>query len=633
MPDLPTFNPDYGRDNLRAWWESLAPTISGWASKLPGASPPAAPAPAPSTGSTVVPMGPLAGTAGAAPQAVEPAEPPAAAAPAPTTPGAPEDPKRKRVLEYEAQRTKAQAAIAAAEQAIREDPNSTAAFNAQRDLPAMRALEKSITDSITAEENRLRDEETAKAKEEKDKKDKPTNGQTREVPFDYKLPNGQTVTGIKTEEYQNGVWGYVAGSSRKEPGATPQGAAQITNQVLNDGRGAYWTYDQATGKATPINGPAAAVKTVNDPDGSVWTQNPDGSKGTKLFEGLPQTYEADGFIVGVDRRNGSQVFKVDTKTAEGRALADRLQRANVETAERAGEPKFASAIAQYQQEVQRRQTLARTELQRLQDLQKSGQLSPDQAEAQFDRWMTTNVEGPLSGFRTAAEQERQRQEQENLTRQTAENTRVETANRERGRLGYEAGEAAKAQALEVGLQTRSPAYLAQMGNFAQSLGQGKTDFQFDPKALDVAGFQAVQPNYTAVADQAMQRLFGQMPAATAQNVNSPLPALPTGPDLRSLMDGVKYGGPSASGALSAPIEGDPGLPGQQAVDLKDQGKPGYARTVYANGKYFDWAIPQVGGAAAAPQVAPPTVAPPSLPGQLPGETLEQRRARFYAVPT
>lgn len=620
MPDLPSFNPDYGRDNLRAWWEMIGPTISGWASKLPGASPPATPAPA--APSTVTPMGP---PSGAAPQ-----EPPAAApapeAPAPPAPAGPEpDPKLKRVREYEAQREQARKAIAAAEAAIRTDPNSTEAFNAQRDLPSMRALEKSITDSITAEENRIRDEEAAAKKEEREKKDKPTQGQTREVPFEYKLPNGQTVTGIKTEKYENGVWTYVEGSSRREPGATPQGVAQITNQVLNDGKGAYWTYDQATGKATPINGPAAAIKTINGPDGGVYIQKPDGTLGERLFEGLPQTYNTpDGFLVGVDRRNGSQVFKVDTKTAEGRALADRLERATVEAAENANQPKFASAIAQYQQEVSRRQGLARTELARLQELQKGGQISPDQAEAQFDRWMETNVEGPLAGFRAAAEQERQRQEQENLTRQAAENTRVEAANRERGRLGYEAGERAQAQALEVGLQTRSPAYIAQMGNFAQSIGQGKTDFQFDPKALDIEGFRAVQPNYTQVADQAMQRLFGMIPEAKAQNVNVNLPALPTGNDLLGMMDGVKYSGP----LTGAPNE-------QPQIGAQDLGG-GRARTTYSNGRYLDWDIPQGPpplemAPGQLPPPAPPTVAPPALPGQLEGETPEQRQARWAAI--
>jgi hypothetical protein len=473
---------------------------------------------------------------------------------------------------------------------------------------------------IAAEKNRIRDDE-------KTKKAQPENGQTRTVPWEEKLPNGQTMRGIKTEVYKNGIWDYVPGSSRREEGARPEGVAQITNQVLTDGRGAYWTYDTATGKATPINGPAAGVKTINDPDGSVWTQNPDGSKGTKLFDSLPQTYTDNGIVIGVDKRTGREVFRVDTKTPEGRELANRLERATVEAAEQANLPKFGAAVAQYQAEVQRRQGLARTELARLQDLQKSGQISPEQAEAQFDRWMKANVEGPLAGFRAAAEEERRKQEQDNLTRQTAENARVEAANALRGRAGYEAGETAKAQALEVGLQTRSPEYIGQVGQFAQSLGQGKTNFQFDPSALDPAKFKAVQPDYDQIANQAMQRLFGLYPEAKAQNVNVALPNLPTGQDLLGLMDGVKYSGP-----LSGTPTGE--TPEIAAQDLGN----GTARTVYSNGRYLDWQIPQ-GGQAAAPQIAQASAAAPAqaqagqplLPGQLPGETEEQRRARFYGL--
>lgn len=638
MADPPvTFNPNDPTGNLRRWWETLSPGIAAWISKGASLLPGSAPAPA-----TVAPMSPATVAPEAVPQAVEPT-PAAPAAPAQPAgpPGAEPDPKLNRVREYEAQRDATRKAIAAAEQAIRDDPNSTAAYNAQRDLPAMRALEKSITDSITAEENRLRDEAQKEKDKEEGREGKPKNGDTRTIPWEEKLPNGQTLRGVKTETYNNGTWSYVEGSSRAEAGAKPEGTAQITNQVLTDGRGAYWTYDQRTGEVKPINGPAAGVKTVNAPDGGVYLQKPDGSLGERLFEGLPQTYTDNGVVVGIDRRTGQQVFRVDTKTPEGRALADRIERATAEAAERANEPKFASAVAQYQQEVTRRQGLARTELARLQELQKSGQISPDQAEAQFNRWMQTNVEGPLAGFRAAAEEEHRKQEQENLTRQATENTRVEAANALRGRAGYEAGETAKAQALEVGLRTRSPEYIGQLGQFAQSIGQGKTNFVFDPASLDPAKFKAVQPDYDAIANQAMQRLFGLYPEAKAQNVNVGVPNLPTGQDLLGIMDGIKYSGP-----MSGTPTGETPLPGQEAVDLRN----GKARTVYSNGRYLDWDIPQNGqapqlaqaGAGVAalggPDVAgpPPPFTPPSVvqsvnPGALPGETDEQRRARWSAI--
>jgi hypothetical protein len=406
------------------------------------------------------------------------------------------------------------------------------------------------------------------------------------VPFEYTLPNGQHVTGVRTEVYKGGAWSYVDGSARPASGwgGQPQGTAQLTNQVLTDGRGAYWTYDQATGKVSPINGPAGAVKTINDPaTNAVYLQNPDGSLGTRLFEGAPQVYtDPDGYVIGIDRRNGAELFRVDTKTKEGRDLADRLAQARLAQAEREAGPQFASAIAQYQSEVGRRQGLARTELGRLQDLQKSGQLSPDQAEAQFNAWMQTNVEGPLAGYRAAAEEERRKEEQANLTRQQAEETRVETLNRQRAQLGYEAGEAARQQGLEIGQKTRSPEFIQGLGQVANAMATGQKFAGFDPAAFDPKNFLAAQPNYDQLADQAMNRLFGLLPQATARNVNLPLPQLPTGESLKGLMDGVRYTGP-----LSGTPQNETPLPGQEAVDLGT----GLARTVFPGNRWVDWQIP------------------------------------------
>jgi hypothetical protein len=492
----------------------------------------------------------------------------------------PPRPATSTLQKFQGQLNDVEQAILTAEQAIKNEPGSTAAYNAQQALPALRTLRTQITTQIAQEENRIRDEQKKAETEEA----KPKNGDTRTTLQKYTLPNGQTVQGVITETYNNGQWSYVNGSAKPAEGwlGQAQGPAQLTNQVLTDGRGGYWTYDQATGDARPINGPAGAVKTISGPDGGMYVQNPDGSLGNQLFEGLPQTYtDPDGYVIGIDRRNGAEVFRVDTKTKAGRELSDRIARAKADQAEREAGPQFQSAVAQYQSEVGRRQGLARTELARLQDLQKSGQLSPDQAEAQFDAWMQTNVEGPLAGYRAAAEEERRTQEQANLTRQTAEDARVEALNRQRQQLGYQAGEAARQQGIEIGQQTRAPQYLQGLGDVANAMATGRPFAGFSPEAFNPANFKGVQPDYNALADQAMNRLFGVLPQATARNVNVPLPQLPTGDALRTMLDGVRYSGPLTGTPNEAPV------PGQEAQDLGT----GMARTMYPGNRFVDWRIP------------------------------------------
>ena len=535
--------------------------------------------PPPSTGSAGIAAVPSAGIAqaGPTPDAVSGAggegalRPPATdAQPAPSGPKSTLDQLR--------------AFLTDTERAIAEAEKQAAAgdYGAQQALPALRTARLNAITQIAQEENRVRDD----AKKAETEKSQPKNGDTRTIRVTTKDSQGRTVNGTATETYNNGTWSYVAGSAKADTGflAGPEGPG-TSQSVLTDGQGTYWTYNPSTGKAEPLTGPKAGAKTLTDPDGSVYLQNPDGTPGQRLFEGLPQTYtDPDGYVVLVDKRTGQLINRVDTKTPEGRALADRLAAARVAQAEK---EQYGTATAQYTAEVARRQGLARTELARLQDLQKQGQLSPDQAEAQFDTWMKTNVEGPLAGLKAAAEEERRKQEQENLTRQTAEENRVDALNRERQQLGYNAGEAARARAWEVGSQTRAPEFLRDMGGLAQRLAAGPMGgpgaapaFQFSPESFDPARYKAVLPDYEGEADKAMQRLFGVIPQATARNVNVPLPNLPTGADLRTLMDGVRYTGPLTGTPNEEP------LPGQAAVDLGT----GMARTSYPGGRYIDWRI-------------------------------------------
>ena len=77
------------------------------------------------------------------------------------------------------------------------------------------------------------------------------------------------------------------------------------------------------------------------------------------------------------------------------------------------------------------------------------------------------------------------------------------------------------------------------------------------------------------------------PTAPPGGVTAPrppgVPALPTGPELRALMD-VAYQGPLSVAPQNM-------VPGQEAVDLGPSGQPGYARTVYPGGRTIDWRLP------------------------------------------
>ena len=571
------------------------------------------------------------------------APPPAAAAPT-------EPAKTPTTLEeFRTQLADAKTALAAAEAVAKDDSQPPdVRTRAQANAVTIRGGITTITTQIAAEENRIRDEAAAAKKAEEDKAEKkrledkaeaktadatPKNGDDRWVPIETTDDQGRKVRGVGREVYTNGVWKYQPGSAKADTGfgSGPQGPGS-PRSIITDGQGTYWTVDPQTGQSTAISGPKAAAKTITDPDGNVYLQNPDGTPGKRLFDAAAKTVTDNGRIIGYDPAAGGKVlFTLDTKTPEGRALADRLERATVENAERAADPKFANASAQYTQEAQRRQALARQELERLTKLQQEGQISPEQAEKQFDAFMKVNVEAPLAGYKRAAEEERRLQEQANLDRQTAERTRVETANRERDRLAFEAGEAGRQEAITLGQATRAPEYIADLGGLANSLASGRTDFKFSPGSFDVANFRKAVPNVNELADAAVNRLLARVPRATENpNVSVPLTP-PVGDDLRATMNSVRYSGP-----LSAAPQGEQPLPGMGAIDLKDQGRPGYARSVYSNDRYLDWEIPQAG--APTPAAAPAAPAAPTvrdaggmLPGQLPGETPEQRQARWAAL--
>jgi hypothetical protein len=571
--------------------------------------PPAAP-------STVTELGPPAGTA-PAPQAGP--EAPATEVPPPPQAPYPADTKDSleralnEVWRIERERERLRGVI--------NDPATTPG-NAQRardDLLKQDALFSTASSQVQQEENRRRDDAKIKADKEAAEGSKPKNGDTKNVRVEHK-----GVSGTVTQTYNNGVWSDDPGSFKVDSSIPNNTATATPRQVLTDGQGKYWTFDPSTGKAEPLGGLAGkgdSVVTLGD--GTSWLAGPDGKPRTKLTEAKPTSSTVDNFLVLSDPMTGKVITRVDLLDPTQRERATRLADLAVKTAEQGLEPKFANAGAQYTQEAQRRQGLARQELERLTKLQQEGQISPEQAEAQFDAWMKVNVEGPLAGYKRAADEERRVQEQANLDRETAERTRVEAANRERDRLAFEAGEAGRREGITLGQRTRAPEYIADLGGLANSLASGRTDFKFSPGSFDVANFRKAVPNLNELADAAVNRLLSRVPRAEANpNVSVPLTP-PVGDDLRASMNSVRYSGPMSS----APTNEQP-LEGQGALD---QGN-GMARSVYSNGRYVDWAIPQLGQAAAPTPAAQPTApAAGGLPGQLAGESEEERRARWAAI--
>ena len=459
--------------------------------------------------------------------------------------------------------------------------------NARNRLSSLTTAHTSLLNQLGVE---LQRQETNKDKDEakKDKPLTPKNGDKQRTAVAHK-----GVQGTVEKVYNNGVWSDVPGSFQPDP-SFPNNTATPTRTLFTGGDGqAYWVDPADPTKVTRVDGVGGkfGITTIA---GETWLTNPDGRPTQLLAPAEPASTVVNNTKVYTDRISGEVIARVDLLDPEDRARADRLDALaertavlGVEAAEQAAQPKFASAQAQYVQEAQRRQKLARTELDRLLKLQEEGQISPEQAETQFNRWMGINVEGPLAGYERAAKQEQQAEEQADLTRTRAEDTRVEEYNTRRGQLAYEAGEAGRAEATRLGERTRAPEYIADLGRVANSMATGQPFSGFSPGTFDVASYRKVVPNISELADAAVDRLLSRIGGpATPREVNVPRQPLPSGDGLRSLMDGVRY-----QGALSAPPVNEQPLEGQGAIDLESQGRPGYARSVYSNSRFHDWPIP------------------------------------------
>jgi hypothetical protein len=310
----------------------------------------------------------------------------------------------------------------------------------------------------------------------------------------------------------------------------------------------------------------------------------------------PSVSTVGGRAVGINPQTGERVFSTDLMSPEERARTEEVAALDTEARRRGQLP--TNAVAAYSQERTRLQARGQQELDRLTALQQQGAMSAAEAQREFERFFRQNVEAPLSGLQTQAEEylraERERQE----TAQREENWRAYQANQAREQLGLQAGQQARQQLIGLAPQIRTPQFLAQYGQAVANLsqragapnaeaalalpaGQRITADTFNP-----ANFKGAIPDLEAYARQASDRALAAISPAVAAQVGRPLPQLPSLPELPNLLAQVPYQGP-----LSAAPKGITPLPGQEAIDLGPMGQPGMARTYYSPTSYLDWQIP------------------------------------------
>jgi hypothetical protein len=312
----------------------------------------------------------------------------------------------------------------------------------------------------------------------------------------------------------------------------------------------------------------------------------------------PSETTVDGYLVRVTP--SGELTRIDTLTPQQRAQQDEVTRLELEKARQG--PTFTDATAAYNAQVPRLQQAARQERDRLLELQRSGAISEADAERQFTTWFGQNVEAPLAGYRTAAEEAQRKERLEQEALQRAENVRAENANRARETAGYTAGENARTTWMGLAPQVRTPQFLQQAGQSvanmsaranapttaaAAALPRGGSTFTAD--TFNPANFAGAIPNLDEVARAATQRALSTISPAVAAQINAPMPQLPTGPTLQGMLQQLPYRGPLSQ--LPLPSSGLLPTPGMdQAQDIGG----GMARTPYGPGGnvWLEWALPQ-----------------------------------------
>lgn len=284
--------------------------------------------------------------------------------------------------------------------------------------------------------------------------------------------------------------------------------------------------------------PAAKQKTFQIhelPNGEQWTWDATtGTLGTKIADAKPaeppkrQSQMVNGRQVPIDPTSGiaDPSRAVDLLTPEERAAEQRKLQPP-------GMPALADPFANLKQEQARRQQLAQAERDRLLGLQSSGVLTPDQAAQQFESYWQREVDAPLAGLRTLAEQAQAAARAQNEALQRTENQRAEGINRQREQYGYEAGEKARTTAAGLIPGVRSAAFL---DKYAQSINAFSGNSaaptwsaeDFRPDASQI-------PDLDAIAAQETARALAHISPAAAARVGAPIPDLSTMPDLNSFL--------------------------------------------------------------------------------------------------
>jgi len=304
----------------------------------------------------------------------------------------------------------------------------------------------------------------------------------------------------------------------------------------------------------------------------------------------PSVQTVGGRAVGLDPLTGRQTFATDLMSPEERARAEATADLQLEAAQRGTLPQ--NAYAAYTQERSRLQTAGRAEIDRLQELQRQGVLSAQQAESQFQQWLGPR-QAQLEGLQAAAS-EAQRAEQQRVDElNVAEERRVAAANQAREQTAFGVGESARQQLAALLPNVRTPQFLAQYGGLVERMAQraqapsaeaaaalprGTT---FSADTFNPANFRGVLPDLESFAKAATDRALAAISPTVAQRIGFNAPPLPTGDALTGLINKVGYAGP----LLRAPQGGVP-LPDQNAIDLGT----GQARTVYPGGSWLDWPI-------------------------------------------
>jgi hypothetical protein len=265
-------------------------------------------------------------------------------------------------------------------------------------------------------------------------------------------------------------------------------------------------------------------------------------------------------------------------------------------------------LAAYTQEAQRLQGEAQRELDRLKDLQRTGAITAQDADQQFKTYLAQRVTPQLAGLRTQAEEAQRLERSQVEERNRLEQVRADTANRAREQVGYQAGETARSQIMQIAPEVRTPQFLQQYGNMvanmagranaptaeaANRMGAAPT---ITADTFNPANFAGAIPDLDEAAKQATARALAGISPTAARLANMPTVNMPTGPDLQGLINQVPY-----TGQLQRPPPGLQPLPDFAALD---QGN-GLARSIYpgvpgvngGQGGWMDWAInaPPFGG--------------------------------------